>query len=55
VAWSWELLTKVYGVAPDRLYATYFGGNQDVGLEPDVETKQLWLHYLPRRTSSPAT
>ena len=47
IAWSWELLTKVYGIAPDRLYATYFGGNLDVGLEPDEETKQLWLHVLP--------
>src|SRR5262249_41372192 len=29
------------------LYATYFGGNLDGGLEPDEETKQLWLKYLP--------
>jgi alanyl-tRNA synthetase len=47
IAWSFELLTKVYGIAPDRLYATYFGGNLDVGLEPDEETKQLWLKVLP--------
>ncbi len=47
IAWSWELLTKVYGIPGDRLYATYFGGNLDVGLEPDEETKQLWLHCLP--------
>lgn len=47
IAWSFELLTKVYGIAPDRLYATYFGGNLDVGLEPDEETKQLWLKLLP--------
>lgn len=47
VAWSWDLLTKVYGIAPDRLYATYFGGNLDGGLEPDEETRNLWLKYLP--------
>src|SRR5438093_420443 len=47
VAWSWELLTKTLGIPADRLYATYFGGNLDVGLEPDEETKNLWLHYLP--------
>jgi len=47
VEWSWELLTKVYGIAPDRLYATYFGGNLDAGLEPDYETKELWLKVLP--------
>ncbi len=47
VEWSWELLTKVYGIPKDRLYATYFGGNLDGGLEPDEETKQLWLKVLP--------
>jgi len=47
VAWSWDLLTKVYGIAPDRLYATYFGGNLDGGLEPDEETRNLWLKFLP--------
>ncbi|MCC6426439.1 MAG: alanine--tRNA ligase [Phycisphaerales bacterium] len=47
IEWSWELLTKVYGIPADRLYATYFGGNLDQGLEPDEETKQLWLKFLP--------
>ncbi len=47
VEWSWELLTKVYGLPPAALYATYFGGNKDAGLEPDLETKALWEKYLP--------
>ncbi|KAK9475221.1 tRNA synthetases class II (A)-domain-containing protein [Dipodascopsis tothii] len=54
VAWSWELLTEVYGLDPNRLYATYFGGDENSGLEPDLETKQLWKdiglpedHILP--------
>jgi alanyl-tRNA synthetase len=47
VEWSWDLLTRVYGIPKDRLYATYFGGNLDQGLEPDEETKQLWLKFLP--------
>jgi alanyl-tRNA synthetase len=42
VEYSWELLTKVYGLDPDRLYVTYFEGNPAVGLEPDVETKNIW-------------
>jgi alanyl-tRNA synthetase len=25
IEWAWDLLTKVWGLAPDRLYATYFG------------------------------
>ncbi|GMV25478.1 MAG: alanine--tRNA ligase [Phycisphaerae bacterium] len=47
IEWSWDLLTRVYGIPKDRLYATYFGGNLDHGLEPDEETKQLWLKFLP--------
>ncbi len=47
VTWSFELLTKVYGLSPNRLYATYFEGNEKQGLPPDEETKALWLKYLP--------
>ncbi|MEI7657898.1 MAG: alanine--tRNA ligase [Phycisphaerae bacterium] len=47
VEWSWELLTKVYGIPGDRLYATYFEGNAKLGLPPDEETRQLWLQFLP--------
>jgi alanyl-tRNA synthetase len=47
IAWSWELLTKVYKLPADRLYATYFKGDPDTGLEPDTETRDLWLKFLP--------
>lgn len=39
---SWELLTKVYGLDPKRLYVTYFEGDSAAGLEPDLEAKELW-------------
>jgi alanyl-tRNA synthetase len=51
---SWELLTKVYGLDPDRLYVTYFEGDAASGLEPDLEAKEIWRgvgvaddHILP--------
>ena len=47
VEWSWELLTKVFKIPGDRLYATYFEGNAKLGLPPDEETRQLWLRFLP--------
>jgi alanyl-tRNA synthetase len=54
IEWSWELLTKVYGIPGDRLYVTYFEGNPETGLEPDLEAKDLWKsvgvaedHILP--------
>lgn len=42
-SWAWELLTTVYGLAPDRLYVTYFGGDIAAGLPPDEECKQIWI------------
>lgn len=39
---AWELLTKVYGLPKDRLYVTYFEGDQKQGLEADLEARDLW-------------
>jgi alanyl-tRNA synthetase len=47
IAWSWELLTKVYGIRPEALYATYFRGEPAAGVEADLETKALWEAILP--------
>ena len=47
IEWAWTLLTEVYGIAPDRLYATWFEGDAAQGLEPDHESRDLWLKYLP--------
>ena len=47
IGWSFELLTKVWGIDPNRLYATYFEGNPDQDLPPDLETKEIWKKYLP--------
>lgn len=47
VEWSFELLTKVYGLPKDRLYATYFEGNPKQGVPADEETRDLWLKFLP--------
>lgn len=45
IDYAWELLTKVYGLDPDRLYATYFQGDDNV--EADLEAKEYWMQYLP--------
>ena len=42
IAWAWELLTAVYGLNSERLYATYFGGDESQGLPPDEEAKSMW-------------
>jgi alanyl-tRNA synthetase len=47
IDWAWDLLTKEYGLPADRFYATYFEGDERLGLAPDEEARQLWLRYLP--------
>ncbi|KAL0125102.1 hypothetical protein PUN28_004327 [Cardiocondyla obscurior] len=53
-SWAWEFLTDVLKLPADRLYVTYFGGDEKSGLAPDDECKDLWLslgvpasHVLP--------
>jgi alanyl-tRNA synthetase len=47
IEWSWQLLTEVYGLPKDRLYATVFGGDATENLSSDEEAKALWKKYLP--------
>ncbi|ELW65622.1 Alanyl-tRNA synthetase, mitochondrial [Tupaia chinensis] len=40
---AWELLTQVYGIPEDRLWVSFFGGDPKAGLEPDLESRDIWL------------
>ncbi|SMO51341.1 alanine--tRNA ligase [Fodinibius sediminis] len=42
IRWAWELLVDEWGLEPDRLYATVFGGDEDDGLPVDEESIELW-------------
>ena len=34
IQWAWDLLVDVYGIEEGRLYATYFGGDEELGKSP---------------------
>lgn len=53
ISWAWELLTQVYGLPSDRIYATYFGGDEKSGVPADTEARDLWLKFLPRERVLP--
>ncbi len=38
-----SLYDQEYGLPAERLYVTYFGGDEASGLQPDLEAKQIWL------------
>ncbi|KAL2086075.1 hypothetical protein ACEWY4_017134 [Coilia grayii] len=39
---AWRLLTEEYGIPPERLYVSYFGGDAACGLPADEETREIW-------------
>ena len=42
IAWAWELLTDIYGIAPENLYVTVFGGDELDGTPWDEEAYNYW-------------
>ena len=45
IDWAWELLTDVYGIDKNILYATIFEGSDECPM--DTEAKEAWLKHLP--------
>ena len=46
IAWSWELLTKVYKIPEENLYVTVFEGDAKEGLPKDEEAISYWKKCL---------
>lgn len=42
---AWKCLTEEFGLDPQRLYATYFAGDECT--PEDVEAREIWLRFLP--------
>ena len=47
IDWAFHLLTEVYGLPPERLYASYFAGSPEEGVPADTAARDLWLKHLP--------
>jgi alanyl-tRNA synthetase len=42
IPWGWELSTQGFGMDPERIWVTVFGGDEELGLGPDEEAISLW-------------
>jgi alanyl-tRNA synthetase len=42
IPWGWELSTEGFGMNPERIWATVFGGDEELGLGPDEEAIEIW-------------
>jgi alanyl-tRNA synthetase len=47
IEWGWELLTDVFKLPKDRMYASIFGGDKHEKLEEDKEAYSFWSDILP--------
>ena len=47
IEWAWELLTKVWQINPDHLWATVFAGDKSDGLPEDSDARELWTKVTP--------
>jgi alanyl-tRNA synthetase len=47
IAWSWELLTEIFKLPKDRLYATVFEGDDKEGLPASAIALKKWMELLP--------
>ena len=47
IDWAWELLTEIYKIDKERLYATVFEGDASDGTEMDKEAYERWKTHLP--------
>ncbi len=42
IPWGWELSTDGFGIDPERIWVTVFGGDEELGLGPDEEAIAIW-------------
>ena len=48
IDWAWELLTEVYKIDKERLYATVFEGSAEDGTPMDEDALKAWEKHLPK-------
>ena len=46
IAWSWELLTDVFGIPKDKLYVSVFAGDVAENLPMDTESYDFWKELV---------
>jgi alanyl-tRNA synthetase len=42
IPWGWQLSTEGFGMDPERIWVTVFGGDGELGLGPDEEAIEIW-------------
>jgi alanyl-tRNA synthetase len=48
IEWSYDLLINKYGLDQQRIYVSYFAGDEKLGIPCDTEARDYWLQLLPK-------
>lgn len=46
IAWSWELLTEVFGISKDQIYVTIFEGDEEDQTPRDEDAYNYWREHI---------
>jgi alanyl-tRNA synthetase len=46
--WFWGFLTKEINLDPNRIYVTVFSGNEEIGVERDMESVAIWQEIFKK-------
>jgi alanyl-tRNA synthetase len=46
IEWAWELLTRIYGIPEENLYATVFEGDAADNISKDKEAAEIWGKFI---------
>lgn len=47
IEWAYDLLINKYGLDKERMYVSYFAGDEALGIPCDIEARNIWLKFLP--------
>jgi alanyl-tRNA synthetase len=47
IEWAFDLLVHKYGLDKERIYVSYFAGDESLGIPCDEEARDMWLKLLP--------
>ena len=55
IRWAWEFLVDVMKIDPDRLYTTFFQGDEAEMLEKDTDSLNYWKNWLDEERIIPGS
>ncbi|MBN2729895.1 MAG: alanine--tRNA ligase [Bacteroidales bacterium] len=55
IDWGWEFLTDVLKIDKERLYVTYFGGDESDKMTADTEAADIWKQFVAEERILPGS